>query len=53
MVTYGKYEVPFVLEDYGDHLMRSNRWKLYVLSCMEITRPFIELYSQGAMIFQW
>lgn len=28
METYGKYEVPFVLEDYEDHLIRSNRCKL-------------------------
>lgn len=31
MVTYGKYEVPFVLENYEDHLIRSNVVPMQVL----------------------
>lgn len=31
MVTYGKYEVPFVLENYEDHLIRSNVAPMQVL----------------------
>lgn len=31
MVTYGKYEVPFVLENYEDPLIRSNVGPMQVL----------------------
>lgn len=46
MGTYGKYEVPFVLENYEDPLIRSNvgQCKFYVLSFVEISHPFTELY---------
>lgn len=56
MVTYGKYEVPFVLENYEDHLIRSNVVPMQVLhsflcgNCSSIYRTLLTRYNNFPML---
>lgn len=56
MVTYGKYEVPFVLENYEDHLIRSNIVPMQVLhsflcgNCSSIYRTLLTRYNNFPML---